>query len=78
MKIEIYKEDNNLMCRVPGMGDASVLELCMAIGMFSADQLKVKWGPNVPEIEIVSPLAEKEIALIDKVKASLEEKYKNA
>ena len=75
MKIEIYKEEKDLMCRVPGQGDASLFELCIAIGMFSADQIKIKWGPNIPEIEVTCPLSDKEAAFIEQVKESLEKKY---
>ena len=75
MKIEIYRDEKDLMCRVPGQGDASLFELCIAVEMFSADQMKIKWGPNIPEIEVTCPLNEKETAIINRVKESLEKKY---
>ena len=75
MKIEIYRDEKDLMCRVPGQGDASLFELFLAIGMFSADQMKIKWGPNIPEVEVTCSLTEKEIAIIEQIKESLKKKY---
>ena len=78
MKIEIYRDEKDLMCRVPGQGDASLFELCIAVEMFSADQMKIKWGPNIPEIEVTCPVNDKEANAIKQVQTSLEKKYNQA
>lgn len=78
MKIEVYKDENELMCRMPGQGDATLFELCIAIEIIPADQMIIKWGPKVPQIEAISPLSEKEKEFIEDLQAKLEKKYQNA
>ena len=78
MKIEIYKDGNKSMCKIPGQGDVSLLELLMGVEMIPASQIKIKWGPDVPEIEVTCPLEKQEAACIEQIKASLEKKYNQA
>lgn len=78
MKIEIYREENELFCRMPGQGDASLLELCIAFEIIPADQMIIKWGPKVPEIVAVCPLNEKEKNFIEDLQLKLNEKYESA
>lgn len=75
MKIELYKQDKKLMCKIPNEKDVSLLELAFALMMIGKKDLINKFGADMPEIVAECELNAEEQKGLAQIKEILHKTY---
>ena len=76
MKIELFRVDKKLMCRLPGdTKDTDAGELSLGIMFLGKEKLKQKLGEELPVLVAKCELSPKEKADIEKLNIYLEKIY---
>lgn len=75
MIIELKKIDDKIVFKAPNQEETTLVELGLAVLLYSDEQIKELLGPSKPEWEILFQPSEEEEKQIDQLKSALDKIY---